>query len=301
MNIVTFYELATTPTVEESPDGKWARTGPRTLMVKHDSAVLGVPYEVAILCDGNHSELAKLKRGQAGDYTSILAHMRKALQRLRPAQGRLTSSISQMSMQTQTPPQWRPPEYQNSNSSVKNDLMQESPEDEFFLSEETTRDNERSEDGISSLREAPRTPTGLDDISSLMEAPRTPTGLDGITFLGKRPEFDTLHLRHRSSRTRSLHFKEVENSNEGHQEGFHHINYRNNLELRLTLERRPLRMIEVNSNEGHQEGFHHINYRNHLELRLTLERRRLRMILAFLNIMWLIESDLVNRRRSLTK
>jgi hypothetical protein len=32
-----------------------------------------------------------------------------------------------------------------------------------------------------------------------------------------------------------------------------------------------------------------------------LERRPLRMILAFLNIMWLMESDLVDRRRSLTK
>jgi len=47
--------------------------------------------------------------------------------------------------------------------------------------------------------------------------------------------FDILHLRHQSSRTRSLHFKEVENSNEGHQEGFRHIKYRNILELRLMV------------------------------------------------------------------
>jgi pimeloyl-ACP methyl ester carboxylesterase len=119
MNIVTFYEMVTTPTVEQGPDGKWARTGPQALIVKHDSAVLGVQYEVAIPCDGNHAELAKLKRGQAGDYTSILTHMRKALGRLRPAQGRLTSSISQMPMQTQTLSQSPPPEYQNSKAHMK--------------------------------------------------------------------------------------------------------------------------------------------------------------------------------------
>jgi hypothetical protein len=105
--------------VERGPDGKWARTGPETLMVKYDSAVLSVPNEVPLPCYGNHSELAKLKRGQAGDYTSILTHMRKALERLRPAQGRLTSSISQVPMQTQTLPQSPPPEYQNSKAHVK--------------------------------------------------------------------------------------------------------------------------------------------------------------------------------------
>lgn len=119
MNIVTFYELATTPTVEQGPDGKWTRTGPQALMVKHDSAVLGVPYEVSIPCDGNHSELAKLKRGQASNYTSILTHIRKALAQTRPAQSRFTSSISQMSMQTQTPTQSPPSEYQISKARVK--------------------------------------------------------------------------------------------------------------------------------------------------------------------------------------
>ena len=50
----------------------------------------------------------------------------------------------------------------HSQPSVKNDLRQESPEDEFLSSEETTRDNERREDGISFLGERPELPTVLD-------------------------------------------------------------------------------------------------------------------------------------------
>jgi hypothetical protein len=119
MNIVTFYELTMTPTVKRGPDGEWARTGPEALMVKYDSAVLSVPNEVPVPCDGNHSELAKLKRGQASNYTSILTHIRNALARRRPTQSRFTSSTSQMSMQTQTPPQSFPPGYQNLRAHVK--------------------------------------------------------------------------------------------------------------------------------------------------------------------------------------
>src|ERR1700733_105246 len=119
MKIVTFYESAMTPTVQRGPDEKWTRTGPAALMVKHDSAVLSVPNEVPLPCDDNHSELAKLKRGQASNYTSILTHIRKALPQPRPTQSRFTSSTSQMSMQTQTPPQSFPPGYQNLRAHVK--------------------------------------------------------------------------------------------------------------------------------------------------------------------------------------
>ena len=119
MNIVTCYELVPTPTVQQGPDGNWARTGAPILMVKHDSAVLGTQYEVAIPCQSNHSELAKLKRGEAGDYTIIAGHIRRALRLRRSTQSQLPSSLSQMSMQTQTPPQSPPPESQKSKALVK--------------------------------------------------------------------------------------------------------------------------------------------------------------------------------------
>jgi ankyrin repeat protein/pimeloyl-ACP methyl ester carboxylesterase len=119
MDIATFYELATTPTLERGPDGEWAQTGPPALMVKHDSAVLGLPNEVPLPCDGNHKELARLKRGQASIYLDIVVHIKKALEPLRPAQNRFTTSISQTAMQTQTLPQLPSPECQNSKPHVK--------------------------------------------------------------------------------------------------------------------------------------------------------------------------------------
>ncbi|KAK5769453.1 hypothetical protein LTS12_000380 [Elasticomyces elasticus] len=77
----TYYESRMTNTVVQSTDGKFSRCGPPVLMVDGTSAVLHHSCEVSVVSvDGNHSEIAKLQRGQGGAYVDIKAHVEDALQ-----------------------------------------------------------------------------------------------------------------------------------------------------------------------------------------------------------------------------
>ncbi|KAK3112466.1 hypothetical protein LTR53_011243 [Teratosphaeriaceae sp. CCFEE 6253] len=76
----TYYEDRMTKTVVQSSDGKLGRSGPPVMMVDETSALLHHPWEVsAVSVNGNHSEIAKLKRGQGEIYTDIKAHIEDAL------------------------------------------------------------------------------------------------------------------------------------------------------------------------------------------------------------------------------
>ncbi|KAK3632633.1 hypothetical protein LTR56_016241 [Elasticomyces elasticus] len=77
----TYYESRMTNTVVQLADGKLSRCGPPVLMVDGTSAILHHSCEVSVVSlDGNHSEIAKLKRGQGGTYVDIKAHVEDALQ-----------------------------------------------------------------------------------------------------------------------------------------------------------------------------------------------------------------------------
>ncbi|KAK5699206.1 hypothetical protein LTR17_023442 [Elasticomyces elasticus] len=86
----TYYESRMTNTVVQikcwdegmqSADGKLSRCGPPVLMVDGTSAILHHSCEVSVVSvDGNHSEIAKLQRGQGGAYVDIKAHVEDALQ-----------------------------------------------------------------------------------------------------------------------------------------------------------------------------------------------------------------------------
>ncbi|KAK5679681.1 hypothetical protein LTS10_007629 [Elasticomyces elasticus] len=77
----TYYESRMTNTVVQSADGKLSRCGPPVLMVDGTSAIMHHSCEVSVVSvDGNHSEIAKLKRGQGGAYVDIHAHVEDALQ-----------------------------------------------------------------------------------------------------------------------------------------------------------------------------------------------------------------------------
>ncbi|KAK5698430.1 hypothetical protein LTR17_023662 [Elasticomyces elasticus] len=77
----TYYESRMTNTVVQSGDGILSRCGPSVLMVDGTSAILHHSCEVSVVSvDGNHSEIAKLKRGQGGAYVDIKAHVEDALQ-----------------------------------------------------------------------------------------------------------------------------------------------------------------------------------------------------------------------------
>ena len=53
------------------PDGFWKREGPAAMMVTSDSAQQYWPREKSFACNANHSQLAKLKRGQNSVYPNI--------------------------------------------------------------------------------------------------------------------------------------------------------------------------------------------------------------------------------------
>ncbi|MCJ1456426.1 hypothetical protein MMC28_006787 [Mycoblastus sanguinarius] len=53
------------------PDGSWIREGPPIMMVSLDSARLFYPREKLVACNADHSQIAKLERGENGIYPNI--------------------------------------------------------------------------------------------------------------------------------------------------------------------------------------------------------------------------------------
>lgn len=53
------------------PDGRWKREGPTKLMVPSYSALLGLPGEESLACEANHTQIAKLRRGENGYYYAV--------------------------------------------------------------------------------------------------------------------------------------------------------------------------------------------------------------------------------------
>ncbi|KAL8732870.1 MAG: hypothetical protein Q9166_002471 [cf. Caloplaca sp. 2 TL-2023] len=79
VDIVTCYELRKTRTAIEMSDGSWKREGPEEMMVSLDSARIWYPGEKLIACDTDHSQIAKLKRGESGIYPDIKRAIKKAM------------------------------------------------------------------------------------------------------------------------------------------------------------------------------------------------------------------------------
>ena len=95
IDILTCYELSPTKTAIEvlfgyatpwvstdgvqMPDGTWKREGPPIMMVSLDSARQWYPREQFVACNEDHSQIAKLKRGENGIYPSIRWAIKKAL------------------------------------------------------------------------------------------------------------------------------------------------------------------------------------------------------------------------------
>ncbi|OBT46051.1 hypothetical protein VE00_03699 [Pseudogymnoascus sp. WSF 3629] len=80
MTIHTYYESRPTSTVAEGPDGQWERRGEAKVMVERSSALLNFePEKTRIKVDGDHKEIARLRRGQGGVYPNILRIIKEAL------------------------------------------------------------------------------------------------------------------------------------------------------------------------------------------------------------------------------
>jgi hypothetical protein len=80
MTIHTYYESRPTSTVAEGPDGQWERRGEAKVMVERSSALLNFePEKTRMKVDGDHKEIARLRRGQGGVYPNILRIIKEAL------------------------------------------------------------------------------------------------------------------------------------------------------------------------------------------------------------------------------
>lgn len=63
----------------QMPDGSWKREGQYEMMVSLDSARLWYPREERVACNADHSQIAKLKRGESGIYPSVRWAIKQAL------------------------------------------------------------------------------------------------------------------------------------------------------------------------------------------------------------------------------
>ncbi|KFZ16694.1 hypothetical protein V501_02095 [Pseudogymnoascus sp. VKM F-4519 (FW-2642)] len=80
MTIHTYYESRATSTVAEGPDGHWERRGEAKVMVERLSALLNFEAEkTRMKVDGDHKEIARLRRGQGGVYPNVLHIIKEAL------------------------------------------------------------------------------------------------------------------------------------------------------------------------------------------------------------------------------
>ena len=61
------------------PDGSWKREGKPEMMVYQDSAQLNFPKEKMVSCHADHSQMAKLRRGEGGAYPDIKRAIKQAL------------------------------------------------------------------------------------------------------------------------------------------------------------------------------------------------------------------------------
>jgi len=63
------------------PDGTWKREGGPATMVPLDAAQSYYPTEKLVFCDADHSQIAKLERGESGIYSSVKWSVKQALYR----------------------------------------------------------------------------------------------------------------------------------------------------------------------------------------------------------------------------
>ena len=77
------------------PDGSWKREGKPEMMVYQDSAQLNFPKEKMVSCHADHSQMAKLRRGESGAYPDIKRAIKQALLHVAEEQANVGLSRSQ--------------------------------------------------------------------------------------------------------------------------------------------------------------------------------------------------------------
>ena len=80
------------------PDGSWKRKGEPEMMVYQDSAQLNLPKEKTVACHADHSQMAKLRRGESGAYPDVMRTIKQAL--LRVAEEQANVGLSRLQLQS---------------------------------------------------------------------------------------------------------------------------------------------------------------------------------------------------------
>ncbi|KAH0541634.1 hypothetical protein FGG08_003924 [Glutinoglossum americanum] len=80
-DILTCFETEPTKTVIEKPDGSWKREGDPAMMVPPESALLYFQREKRVSSQTDHSQIAKLRRSEAGIYHQVISAIRMAAPR----------------------------------------------------------------------------------------------------------------------------------------------------------------------------------------------------------------------------
>ena len=78
------------------PDGSWKREGEPEMMVYRGSAQLNFPKEKMVPCHADHSQIAKLRRGESGAYPDIKRAVKQALLRVAEEQAYVKLSRLQL-------------------------------------------------------------------------------------------------------------------------------------------------------------------------------------------------------------
>lgn len=78
------------------PDGSWKREGEPEMVVYQDSAQLNFPREKMISCHADHSQIAKLRRGESTAYPDIKRAIKQALLRVAEEQANIRVSRLQL-------------------------------------------------------------------------------------------------------------------------------------------------------------------------------------------------------------
>ncbi|KFY33939.1 hypothetical protein V494_07201 [Pseudogymnoascus sp. VKM F-4513 (FW-928)] len=79
IDVLTCYEQRPTKTVVKGADGVWRREGPPVIMVGPNSARLDYRKEKCVSVDCDHSQIAKLKKGEGGIYPTVKSAIKHGL------------------------------------------------------------------------------------------------------------------------------------------------------------------------------------------------------------------------------
>jgi hypothetical protein len=75
VQIITCFELRTTPTAGKDTEKRWKRDGPEVMMVDRNSACLYIDQEERIGINENHSMIAKLSDHPSSSYPALRAKL----------------------------------------------------------------------------------------------------------------------------------------------------------------------------------------------------------------------------------